>query len=423
MDKGKGRVARTSASTAQYLQTLEDPEPRDGDEDLLNRVPGYDPGNRPGRVYDLRYGEPRPLASDVLRQPGLRPGQVYDSRYGYGYQSPLAQSPGRESHVRRQLAMSPGPMRGPRDGNKPPIASGSGQESDVLRANQPDHAGPRFSGLRPGQMYSPRHEIKPPLARGPSHANSVLQENRLANGVGTTLNYTGRPETTLWSVGPGPRSGNSPQLATFGNTNDAHEKAVKALFAPNPQPHVTNHGKGLEPVFSDKAMIIMAVSRAGPYGVDVVYIMAWIRTTFQNTSYRTPGYDRRIVSILRSDHDFVEVRPSTRDKSIADGRWRLHTRLRNDLKYMADSSGVPFDPVQYVKKSTAELVSRHAKPDPSPPPSDSDDDESDDDDEDDEGEDDDEDDEDDEDEGGGKRRTAAAKETTKKTVPITMRLR
>ena len=407
MDKGKGRVAGNGRGMAHYLQdlqALEEPEPRDGDQDPLNRVPGYDPGNRPGRVYDFRLGDPRPVTIDDLRF-----GQPYGSRYGN--QSPHAQDPGRESDARRLPGLRTGRMYGPRDGNRSPLIQDTPQGIEVPRASrldgydislmgtrQPQRAAisgvprfkksptdPHYPGLQPRHTHGPRDENIPPLAQSPSHASAGLRVNRLDS--------------------TGPRIGNGPQHATLGNTEVSHENALKVFFSPYPQPYIIYHGpkgRGLEPVFSDKAMIVMAIIQAKPHGLEVSHIVAWIRKTFQNTSFRTSGYDRRIDSILRSDR--VQFAPSAGGKSIAGAKWKLQHKFENDLKCMADSNGAPFDPVQHVKKSTTELVLRHAKLKPSPPPSDSDDEESDsdesgeDDGEDDDGEDDDgEDDDEDED--------------------------
>jgi len=146
-------------------------------------------------------------------------------------------------------------------------------------------------------------------------------------------------------------------------SNRSRERDLQALLAPQVLPNFTDQGP--EPVFSDKALIVMALSQARPLALDLEQITVWIRNTFQNPRYKEPSFRSLIDGMLGSDSDFRKFVGKGfwiggSPKTGAGVAWFLHPRLKDDLTFMANSNGGLFDPVKHVEKARAELVSWHA---------------------------------------------------------------
>jgi hypothetical protein len=258
-----------------------------------------------------------------------------------------------------------GHARGPRDGNEPASSVDRGGYSQVR--NFPDEP-PR---LHPAMTCYPQ----PSGPRLPSeHTNGTR------DGTGRPLPYGPNHEnkTKKFRLNQvayaGPHPGLGSLRANSRHTDRSRERAVKALFAPDERPYFANApaDKGVEPVFTDKALLVMAIFQARPHGRHLEQIVTWIRNTFQCPRYGDSGYPPLLDGILRSDGVFFEVGKipfggghSTLGKKIHRARWRLQPGFESDLKYMANSSGGSFDPVKHIEQQRAELVSRYAKLDSS----------------------------------------------------------
>jgi hypothetical protein len=345
MDKGKGLVtAGPSGSLVQYQQRASEPGPppghphgpRDGNEPLPGPGRGRhsQPNNHPGGPASVRSENYAVRTSDGHYVPC--------DRYG----RPLAYDPGQGRHSQHRNYPDPASLP-PRD--------------FMARVEDGAARHPSGFGTSYAETYDPRDGNGHPLA------------NQLARA--------------------GPRLTNDIQDARSRNANRSRERAMKALLAPAVLPDST--GQRQEPVFSDKALIIIAILQARPRALDLEQIVFWIRSSFQNPRYKEPNLSPLLDSILKSDGVFVEAGKrflpawTSQPEFVEDLKrprltWKLQPEFVEDLKYMMGTNGEPFDPVEHVKKAKAEFMSRPTNCNPGDP--DDDDDDDDDDDLDDEGE-------------------------------------
>ena len=136
-------------------------------------------------------------------------------------------------------------------------------------------------------------------------------------------------------------------------------EAVEALLEPEWQPYYTDQGP--EPVFSDKALIVMAIFETISTRTSASQILLWIEDNFKNPRFRTRGYLGDITNILHSDDDFIS------DSFFEDGdrnspllSWAHRPGLRRLLKIMRDTDGFRFSPDRHIKHHANELKTRAA---------------------------------------------------------------
>jgi hypothetical protein len=135
-------------------------------------------------------------------------------------------------------------------------------------------------------------------------------------------------------------------------------EAVEALLEPELQPYATDQGQ--EPVFSDKALIVMAVFAGHTNAIKIIH---WRKGNFENPRYRNPGIGKDILYILESDDDFVPNHPNLpfdHDPSPLRARWELQLGLRRLLRSMRDRNGHRFSPYQHIMHHANKLKSRAA---------------------------------------------------------------
>jgi hypothetical protein len=136
-------------------------------------------------------------------------------------------------------------------------------------------------------------------------------------------------------------------------------EAVEALLEPEWQPYYTD--QRLEPVFSDKALIVMAIFESISTRTSASQILLWIEDNFKNPRFRTRGYLGDITNILHSDDDFIS------DSFLEDGdrnspllSWTHRPGLRRLLKSMRDTDGFRFSPDRHIKHHANKLKTRAA---------------------------------------------------------------
>jgi hypothetical protein len=130
----------------------------------------------------------------------------------------------------------------------------------------------------------------------------------------------------------------------------APETAVESVLEPDRQPHLTD--QGLEPMFSDKALIVMAIYNNRR--IQATQIVSWIQKTFRNPRYTDSGYLGIIENILSRDLDFLRSR---RDNVV---RWSLSWSVTRALGQMRTSDRKRFVPERHIKRHANKLKSRAA---------------------------------------------------------------
>lgn len=223
------------------------------------------------------------------------------------------------------------------------------------------------------QQRAPDSAAPPGYPHDPSDGNDI-QARDFAGGPGNCVTRTGhgaehiqipehyyRPPPPGYMPGPRDDNGHLFRHWMLYPPDQSRIRAVRALLVPAEQPYLTDGppDKILEPVFSDKALLIMAICQARPHGRHIQQIVTWIRNTFQCPRYEESGYPALLNDALRSDGVFVEVHggKTTRSQQFYHIRWRLQSEFERDL----DFSGGTFDVVRHIDHHRAKLVSRYAK--------------------------------------------------------------
>jgi hypothetical protein len=129
-------------------------------------------------------------------------------------------------------------------------------------------------------------------------------------------------------------------------------EAVEAMLEPEGLLCFTNRDP--EPVFSDKALIVMAIFESSPANAPRIY--RWIGANFKNPRFRTRGYLGDITNILHSDDDLIS------DNFFGDGDlnspplyWTHRPELRRLLNSMRDTDGLSFSPDRHIKHHANKL--------------------------------------------------------------------
>jgi hypothetical protein len=135
------------------------------------------------------------------------------------------------------------------------------------------------------------------------------------------------------------------------------KEAVEALLEPELQPYSTDEGP--EPIFSEKALIVMAICALPSDEASAKGILYWIENNFKNPRYRNRGIKRNILKILDLDDDF-RLCIEDDDHFSPESRWRHQTGLRRLLRSMRDTNGHLFHPDQHIKHHANKLKTRAA---------------------------------------------------------------
>jgi len=143
----------------------------------------------------------------------------------------------------------------------------------------------------------------------------------------------------------------------FNKRGDEYTKeALEALLEPEPQAYSTD--EGLEPIFSEKALIVMAIF--SDY-TQPRRILRWIKYSFKNPRYRNSDTD--ILNILYSDDDFIPHNPNwlhDDDRSPLESHWALQYELLRLLRSMTYSDGDRFTSQLHIVRHINKLKSRAA---------------------------------------------------------------
>jgi hypothetical protein len=137
------------------------------------------------------------------------------------------------------------------------------------------------------------------------------------------------------------------------------QEALAALLEPEWQPRSFGMDQEWEPIFSDKALLVMAIFQADGLPLTVRQIVEWIRQKLTNVRYERSDYGMIIWDILRSDSDFISTRSTIlKLGGIASG-WALRQGLVRSLQDMEGSDGKPFDPIQHINHHVHSQGSRN----------------------------------------------------------------
>jgi len=140
--------------------------------------------------------------------------------------------------------------------------------------------------------------------------------------------------------------------------DDGGEYTVEAVEAMlEPEGLICSTNQDPEPVFSDKALIVMAIFESFPATAPRIY--HWIGTRFESPRFQTPIYMEVIMKILHSDDDDF-----TSDFFFIGGvpmiYWRHEPGLRHLLSSMIDTDGLGFRPDRHIKHHANKLKTRAA---------------------------------------------------------------
>jgi hypothetical protein len=126
---------------------------------------------------------------------------------------------------------------------------------------------------------------------------------------------------------------------------------LETLLAPERQPRSTKLGP--QPIFSYKALAVMAIFQSSSRRLTAKEISEWICRTFLLDSDQRHLHKSNIISLLMVDTKFVP----TSEFLGHDRRMQLHPELERSLQNMKGQDGSPFDPVHHIKRHFEKLQS------------------------------------------------------------------
>jgi len=133
---------------------------------------------------------------------------------------------------------------------------------------------------------------------------------------------------------------NDTKAKPVSSDDERPQEALDALLTPERQPRLTD--KGPEPIFSGKALAVMAIWQSDSRRLTAYRISLWTRRHFLYEGYKALRHTTEIRRLLQKDDDFVKI-------SEGGVSWfTLHHGLERRLQDMKDPKGKPFDPFQHV---------------------------------------------------------------------------